>query len=338
MKGLKLRDKLMFIINSLAAFLLLMSYILQYIPPKTFAALSVLSLSVPLLLLINILFFIYWLFKLKKQLLLSLIVLGFGYRYINAMYKFSSTKGVEDSKNISIMTYNVRLFNLFNWLPSKTVKKDIINFIKTEQPDILCIQEYHEKKSIRISGYHKYQLLSDGKIHSGQAIFSKLPIINSGSVKFQKTSNNAIFIDVVKDQDTLRVYNLHLQSSGIDTNVKTLNKETSSELFNQVSTTFIAQQTQAELFNAHKATCNYKVIIAGDFNNTAYSYVYKELKGDLIDTFETAGEGFGRTYDFKFFPVRIDFILVDDAFNVNTFKTYNTKLSDHYPIKAILNL
>ena len=80
------------------------------------------------------------------------------------------------------------------------------------------------------------------------------------------------------------------------------------------------------------------MIICGDFNNTAYSYVYKEIKGNLIDTFKEAGNGFGRTFDFKFFPVRIDFVLVDDRFKVNSFKTYDVKLSDHYPIMAKVKL
>ena len=80
------------------------------------------------------------------------------------------------------------------------------------------------------------------------------------------------------------------------------------------------------------------MIICGDFNNTAYSYVYRKIRGDLNDTFKEAGAGFGRTYDFKFFPVRIDFIFADDAFIVNKFKTYDDHLSDHYPIMTSLSL
>ena len=65
---------------------------------------------------------------------------------------------------------------------------------------------------------------------------------------------------------------------------------------------------------------------------------FQLVKGDLLDTFEEVGNGFGRTFDFKFFPFRIDFILVDKAFKVNGFKNYNKKLSDHYPIKATVKL
>ena len=98
------------------------------------------------------------------------------------------------------------------------------------------------------------------------------------------------------------------------------------------------QQEQAELFIEHKTQSPHKMVICGDFNNTAYSYVYKEIKGDLKDGFEEAGNGFGRTFDFRYFPVRIDFILVDDSFEVNSFKVYEEKLSDHYPIRAKISL
>ncbi|EDP70278.1 endonuclease/exonuclease/phosphatase family protein [Flavobacteriales bacterium ALC-1] len=339
MKGLKFVGKIIFVTNSLVAFLLLISYMLPYISPKSFATLSVLSLSVPLLILLNVIFFIYWLLRVKKQMLLSLIVLLLGWSYIGSMYKFSSSKNVEDDKNISVMSYNVRLFNIYSWLPSETVKKDIIEFIHKEKPEILCLQEYRKDDPIVLDNYYNFNASHKDTVKRGQVVFSKFPIINSGSLEFPNTFNNGIFVDIVKQKDTIRVYNLHLQSSGIQTDVEALKNETSDNLFKQVGSTFKLQQEQVELFLKHKSKCNYKTIVTGDFNNTAYSYIYKEIKGNnLVDTFEEAGNGFGKTYDFKFFPMRIDFILADKDFTVNGFKTYDVKLSDHYPIKAAVKL
>ena len=62
--------------------------------------------------------------------------------------------------------------------------------------------------------------------------------------------------------------------------------------------------------------------------------MYRAVKGDMTDTFKEAGNGFGRTYNFKFFPMRIDFIFADPAFKVNGFKTYDVEYSDHFPIMA----
>ncbi|WAC03293.1 hypothetical protein N7U66_06930 [Lacinutrix neustonica] len=119
MKKLKFFDKVLFFINSLVAFALLLSYLLPFLPPKTFSALSVIGLGAPFLIVVNALFFVYWLVKIKKQLLLSLLVLAIGYFSFGSLYKFSQSKMSEDENNISIMNYNVRLFNLYEWISEK---------------------------------------------------------------------------------------------------------------------------------------------------------------------------------------------------------------------------
>ena len=339
MKKLKLFDKLAFFINSVAAILLLLSYIIPYLAPKNFAFISVLSLAVPILIAINVLFFIYWLLKVKKQLLLSLVVLTIGFKYLGSLYKFSSSKDVNDANNISVMSYNVRLFNVYDWIEEENVPLKINSFLEAQKPDVVSFQEFKKNSEIKLNAYqYKFEKLSgqDGTI--GQVIASKFPIVNSGSVEFPDTHNNAIFIDIVKDNDTLRVYNIHLQSLGISADVAKLKTENSEVLVKKTRETFKIQQEQAELFLKHKNQSKYKTIITGDFNNTPYSYVYKEIKGDMNDAFEMAGNGFGRTFDFKFFPIRIDFILSDNSFKVNGFKTFEDKYSDHYPIMAKLSL
>ncbi len=332
-------DKILWFINRILAVVLLLSFVLPFLPPKTFSILSVLSLGVALLILINVLFFLYWLVKLKKRFMLSLVVLAIGYFSFGSLYKFSSSKQVASNTNFKVMNYNVRLFNLYKWIEKDSVEIKIIDLIREEAPDILCLQEYHPHKNIDLSFFrHKYEKLSGKRNKYGQAIFSNFPIVNSGSIEFPETSNNAIYVDIKIQSDTVRVYNLHLESMRIDTKVESLKKENSERLFKRVGNTFKMQQFQTELFLRHKNECAYKMIISGDFNNTAFSYVYRKIKGDLNDTFKEAGNGFGRTYDFKFFPIRIDFILSDDSFKVNGFKAYNAHYSDHYPIMTTLDL
>ncbi|WP_289046333.1 endonuclease/exonuclease/phosphatase family protein [uncultured Olleya sp.] len=332
MKNLNFLEKVVFFINSIAAFLLLLSYVLPNIPPKTFAILSVLSLGVPFLILLNVLFFVYWLLKIKKQLLLSLVVIAVGYFLFGSLYKFSNWEE-NDADSLSIMNYNVRLFNLYDWIEEDAIDTKLVDFVKNENPDVLCIQEYHEQESIDFSFYkYKYKKLDDKTKKIGQAIFSQYPIVNSGSVQFPKTANNAIFADIVKGKDTVRVYNLHLQSLRIDPRVQSLTTQNSEELIHGIGEAFKLQQNQTELFLKHKNQSPHKSIISGDFNNSAFSYVYNAIRGDMKDAFKQQGNGFGRTYNFKFFPLRIDFILVDKSWNVNSFKTYDVQYSDHFPI------
>jgi len=84
----------------------------------------------------------------------------------------------------------------------------------------------------------------------------------------------------------------------------------------------------------HRKACPYKIIISGDFNNTAFSWAYSKLKSDLNDTFIEAGKGFGKTYSFNNYPLRIDFILADSYFKINEHINYEVKLSDHEPVMA----
>ena len=89
MKKLSPIDKFLYLINSLIAAVLLLSYLLPYVSPKTIPLFAILSLFVPILLLINIAFAIYWLIKLKKQLLLSSLVLLIGWFLVTPFYKLS---------------------------------------------------------------------------------------------------------------------------------------------------------------------------------------------------------------------------------------------------------
>lgn len=332
MKKLNLIDKFVFLINFLVAIMLLLAYLLPYIEPKQFAFLSVLSLTMPFLIMVNLLFVVYWLFKVKSQLLLSLVVLLLGFKHLTSLYRFSDVKIIADTDHLVVMNYNVRLFNVFNWIPDIDVPQEINAFLTAQSPDIISMQEYRPDKAITLPGYHKFESVFHGTVVNGQAIFSKFPIINKGLVEFPNTYNNAIFVDVVRGEDTLRIYNVHLQSLKIDVNHELLNVKNSGHLFRQVEKTFSLQQEQAKLFLRHKRQSPYKTIVCGDFNNTAYSYVYKEIKHGMKDAFVEAGNGFGRSYDFPFFPIRIDYVLADTDFDILEFETFDVKLSDHFPI------
>lgn len=340
MKGLNVLDKFIFFLNICFALALLTAYFLPYIPPKTFPTLSVLSLGIGPLLIINFLFFLYWLFKVRRQLFMSLLILLIGFANLSSFYKFSESKKVGDEEHFSVMSYNVKSFNRYNWIDAENLSDSIAHFIAQEQPDILAVQEYFSESS-KIDRAFKYKYIKTKTNNSrfGQALFSEFPIINSGSVDFESAGNNAIFIDVVYKKDTLRFYNAHLESLRLKPNVKDLQEEGSERLLGRVGGTFKVQQDQMEQLKAHIETSPYKVIICSDLNNSAFSYVYRAIKGNTFkDAFKMAGNGFGKSFDLDFFPLRIDFILSDKTIPIKGFTTYTKKFSDHFPIKADFNL
>lgn len=347
MKNLSWFNRAMYSLNIILIVVTFVAYLLPFLAPKTFPILSVLTLFMPLFFILNGLFFLYWGIHFKKRMILSGLVLLIGITFINKFYKFSSKEYPPDDKNFTVMSYNVRLFNLFKWLDKVDVPGEILEFINDKNPDILCIQEFSSSAVIDLKVYrYKYILMEGNKIKTGQAIFSKFPIINQGNIVFPNSNNNVIYADVKKGKDIIRVYNMHLQSikitpdvNEISENIDVINKDKSQMLLIRISKAFKQQQLQAEIFKEHEKQCDYPIIICGDMNNSAFSFVYRSIKGTLQDSFEEVGKGFGATYRFKYYPTRIDYIFADEKMTVKKFESFpEFENSDHYPIMAQLAL
>lgn len=333
----------MFFLNIVLTVSTFIAYILPFLAPNIFPLLSVLTLFMPLFFILNGLFFIYWGIQFKKRMILSGLVLLMGITFINKFYKFSSKDFPEDEKDFTVMSYNVRLFNVFKWLERDDVPENILAFINDKNPDILCIQEYSNSGNIDLKVYrHKYILMEGNQIKTAQAIFSKFPIIDQGNIVFPNSNNNIVFADIKKGKDIIRVYNMHLQSikispdvNEINENIDALNQGKSQRLYSRITKAFKQQQQQAEIIKEHKTDCPYPIIICGDMNNSAFSYVYRNIKGKLNDSFEEAGTGFGATYKFRYYPARIDYIFADENMTVKKFESFSDfENSDHYPIMA----
>src|SRR6478736_4003485 len=347
MRDLSWFNKIMFFFNIVLAMATFIGYALPFLAPKLFPILAVLTLLLPMLLILNLLFFGYWLIQFKRQILLSGLVLLMGITFINKFYKFSSKDLPVDNKDFKVMSYNVRLFNKFGWSDKETVPIEISDFVKENDPDILCIQEYSKTPDFDYKRYkHKFILSKGKKIKTGQAIFSKFKIINTGDIAFPNSNNNSIFADIKKGKDTIRVYCIHLQSikispdvNEISEDIQGINQRKSEVIFRRISKAFKQQQLQAEIIMNHKKDCKYPIIICGDMNNSAFSYVYRNIKGKLKDSFEEAGKGFGATYKFKYYPARIDYIFADETMEVKQFESFpEFQNSDHYPIMAKLSM
>jgi endonuclease/exonuclease/phosphatase family metal-dependent hydrolase len=346
MKKLSWFNKVVFGFNIVITVLTFIAYVLPFLAPKMFPLLSVLTLILPLFLILNALFFIYWMLQLKRQVFLSGLVLLLGITFINKFYKFSSHDLEKEEKDFTVMSYNVRLFNLFDWINDDGVGNTILHFINDENPDILCIQEYSENAKVDLRVYKYKAIFMEGKqIKTGQAIFSKYPIFNQGDFKIPTAGNNVIYADIKKGKDTIRVYNIHLQSikispdvNEISEHVDAINQSKSQQLFSRIRDAFKKQEQQAEILVKHKSECPYPVIICGDMNNSPFSYVYRSIKSDLNDCFVESGNGFGQTYKFKYYPARIDYIFASKKMKVKSFQTF-TKFenSDHFPIMTRLS-
>ncbi|EDM44754.1 endonuclease/exonuclease/phosphatase family protein [unidentified eubacterium SCB49] len=347
MKSIGAFGKFVFFLNSIAAVLLLLTFALPYISPENFPTVSILSLLVSPLLFANVIFVVYWIIRMRKKFMLSAVIIVLAFLQFNSFYKFSSDAISEENykHTLKVLSYNVHLFNSYHFKDFDASEKKFNEIVKAYQPDILSLQEYSDADDPKIVGYpYKYvhfktKAVRNGvnlKYYLGHAIYSKYPIINKGAFDFENAINNTLFVDIVKDKDTVRVYNLHLKSFGISPSISKLQEGDKKKLLGRMSQSFKDQAIQVSAILDHKNKSNYPSIITGDFNNTAFSYVYNELTEDMNDAYIEQGSGLGTTYSFDGFPFRIDFILAEKYFDILSFTTIKETFSDHHPILSTL--
>ena len=250
----------------------------------------------------------------------------------------SSEGDASQYKNtLSVLSYNVRIFNGYEKNPDLKIKGiEIMSEILQEQdPDLLCIQEYYRFNKIDFSAYpYKYIHYRNPRSEVGYAYFSKYPLVNTGGFDFKDSGNNTLYADVVKGNDTIRVYNVHLESMGIMPRVRYLKETDNEKLRKRISSAFEKQQTQIQTILKHQRNTNHPILVCGDFNNTPYSYSYRMLKNDMQDSFRDRGNGLGTTFEFDRFPMRIDYILASKELDFLSFKTIDKTFSDHRAIMA----
>jgi endonuclease/exonuclease/phosphatase family metal-dependent hydrolase len=358
--------KLLLFLNTLAVIPLLGSYLAAYVPPDKSWLLAFLGLAYPALVLINLLFVVFWLFLLRKYFLISLCAILIGWSYIGAHIRFNKQVSDENLRGqIKLMSYNVRLFDLYNWKDSKSraTRDKIFDLIYTESPDILCIQEFYggDKRHFNVLDtllsfqkarfcHVSYIKGNRPDLHVGIAIFSKYPIINNQEVTYENSKDNfCIYSDLLIGKDTVRVINTHLESirlgkedylfvSDLASNRTEKHNISlgSRKIFGKMRSAYQKRAEQVLSVRKEIEKSPYPVILCGDFNDTPSSYVYHKINQKLDDAFVEAGFGMGKSYAGIIPLFRIDYIFHDTNFVAQNFKTLDVEFSDHYPITTFL--
>ena len=318
--------------------LLFITVVLYYIPLPGTAAFSLISLLVPWLILVNLFFGVYWTFRKRPLSILHLVLVLLSYMSFGKFYVFGSEEITDVDSELRIMTYNVRNFNMRGFINGEQVDQQILNFVMEQDPEIICFQEFSSPFQKHFSQYPYKIQTPHNTGRTIQAIFSNYPIIDHGSLEFPYTHNNAIYADVKINNDTVRIYNAHLQSYNIYPSRRYLLKSFPFKLWKKFDTTINQQREQALYFDKHRSESPYPSIVCADLNNSQFSNIYRVFKNDLKDSFQEAGSGFGFTLKFLKFPMRIDFIFSDPSFDIREHQNFYPRLSDHYPVMAKIDL
>lgn len=334
-------------LNIVWSVLCVICYVIVGLDPARFWLFSIASLFIPVLFLINILFALFWLVFNWKNIWLPILTLLMGWSSWQLMVVFneevSSKKCMQDG--ISIMSYNVYgLKQLKDTSDSKMqIKKTKFTaFIREHEPDILCVQEnnFFSDDIINKTGIYPY---FHYRIQHGAAIYSRFPILDKGVLEFGTMTNSCLWVDLLVQGRTLRVYSVHLQSNKIAKELEQITDDeeekgqekisTLRNMFRKYKNTAIVRSKQARLVTDHANQSPYPCLIAGDFNDTPFSHSYKLLSKGRSDSFLKCGSGLGTTYIGALPGLRIDFILGDESkIQFCKHRVLHTSYSDHNPL------
>ena len=354
---------LLFIVNVIIGSFLIISTIAVYLNPNSFPYFALLGISFPVFLILISLLLFYWIFRKKKKFILfNIMILILTSSFITDFVQINLNKN-NTNNTIKFMTFNVRQFDYYNWKENVKLRDKYFEYIKSENPDIVCFQEFFSSESdnlrnvelltkevLKTQNMHFYptHTLYKDRLY-GIATFSKYPIINKAEITFEASSNLCIYTDLKINNDTIRVYNNHLQSikfqpedyqfmDSLKLEIDSIKIGEAKGIIRKLLTGFEIRAKQADIISKHIANCKYKTIVCGDFNDTPISYTYHKMLGELNDSFVEAGTGIGNTYNGSFPSFRIDYVLYDNSFECEKYLSPRIDLSDHFPVISYLKI
>jgi len=357
-----------FIINLLVIAWLVCCYAASYTSPLRVKYLALFSLTTPFAVAANLLFILFWLFTRRKwRVFFSLAPLCIFYKLVFAVVglHFWGNDTAAGAGRLKVMTWNVHGLGIYDHPVDKTVPGRILDVIKEQQPDILCLTEFYTNwddamkpytgRFLREGGFKEYRFIYDNtlgtKIYVGTAFYSRYPLENFKTIPLAQHIKMLQCDVTLPGNRKMRNYFIHLQSFMLLDNEKnmieeaknnnrTLGMNKSKTFARRFNIAYRKRAVQTDSAAAGIRQSPYPVLICGDLNDLPGSYTYTTLKGTLNDAFAGKGRGLGRTYNRILPTLRIDYIFYDPALlRIKGFESPQLPaLSDHNPVIANFEL
>jgi len=310
---MKLLNIIAFPATVVLGLLLMLSGLVPSISPNVSSWLPLLGLAFPVLFLLVLLTFLYWLIQRKWRSLFSLscllLNLGPASLYVQwndlkaerseAEYREESLD-VEmnmGSQRLKIISYNAQLFGLYQDETSVSIVNteympamdSFLRVMKAEKADVVCFRNAR-----------------------------------------------------------IRVYNLHLQSFRFakqdyavmqkQTRQQQIDIEGSKGIISRLRLGYKRRAEQVGIVKESMIACDFPKIICGDFNDIPVSYTYRQLSAGMKDAFGEAGRGLETTYKGSMPSFRIDYILYDNPMRAIRYHSVEDVPSDHKLIGTELQI
>ena len=344
--------------NILAVLSLIGAFLAPMVNPERIPLFAFWGLIMPYSLIINVGFIIYWILKARYYFALSLLAIVLSWTTTKTSFPYHRSDNISETTNLKILSYNVRVFDRYNWTKEKSTASEMLRFIKAQKADIICFQEFGSSKqgkdgltekfilnSLREYRYnyiHYAHSSTTNRYQHGLAILSKYPIVNRGTKgDLNHIKGATIYADIDLKIDKIRIINSHFESihftnkydiiEGIDgENYKNRIKGA----IKSINSAAVQHSKSVEDITSIVDNSPYPVILCADMNTTPVSYSYHNLSKSMEDAFLQVGTGFGATYNGSYPFLRIDYIFHTQDLPVIEYERLKVKFSDHYPINA----
>ncbi|MCB0734114.1 MAG: endonuclease/exonuclease/phosphatase family protein [Flavobacteriales bacterium] len=257
--------------------------------------------------------------------------------YAKRIYGFGSTPA-SASVDLRVVSFNVRGFGAM-----ENTSKSIDSFLLAHRADVAVLIEYRRPQNKMKHKEMPHAAKFMHGVNAGIKVVSRFPIIRSERIELPETEGDAGYADIRLNNDTIRVYALHLESNKLTPTdyheMKGLELDSSyqervRDVYDRLLFGMKKQSEQALIVKKHMASSPYPVMLCADLNATPMSFSYQTLKGSMLDAFSMTGSGIGSTYLKPFEVLRIDYILYDRFFTCQLYGDYDGIFSDHKLIFA----
>jgi len=280
-----------------------------------------------------------------------LVLIAMVINYGSQLLPHTDTWRPRSSDHIKLLTYNIRLDE------SDENKKEAIQAIATELPDIVFIQEMNKssrQQLARLNDLYPHQIWSDRRtFYSGGVILSRIPFERAENIpittRHMDAATNLNHAAIRLDDRNIKLYNCHLFHGAHELLLFARGRSESLEVSAKA---YRRHRDEAEMIARRLFTVDEPVILAGDLNDTPNSPVYRLLISRLQNSYEVAGWGLGTTYGIRtlrhyapapleflaFDFLRIDHIFCSLDFEVLSARVLALESSDHRPLLVTLRL
>ncbi len=341
-----MNKKLAFFLNWVLAIALVLSYLAAFVPPDKFEWLTLFGLGYKYLLLLNLCFIGYWLLLWKSKIWLSICIVLVGTSFMLRVVNLRPLKATPTNANstFSLLSYNVRGFDIYTLSEDSSTVDKMFDFISQQKQDIYCFQEFSHSRYAKYgnrffekNGYHKSN--TKGKV----VTFSKFPILETEEIELGKGVGKAIYTDLIIQADTVRIYNIHLQSNMLSKEEVLQLKEYNVKkirfflkgLIQKLHLAAQLRSRQVKELKKHIKSTFSPILICGDLNDSPNSFAYQRLSQSFSDAASCSIGEFNFTYSNGLIKFRIDYIFHEKGkVECIDFQTFSILFSDHSPVRG----